>query len=45
MVLFGNQAVDQTDRFDRFAVINSSNANAGFLLELLQNRLGVNLIL
>ena len=42
---FGDQAVDQPHRLDSFAVVNSPHANAGFLLEPLQNRLGVNLVL
>src|SRR5207244_3134720 len=45
MVPFCDQAIDQTDRFHRFAVIDSADFDAGLLLELLQNGFGINLVL
>jgi hypothetical protein len=37
----GEQAIGETDRLDSFAVVDGFHLDAGFLLELVDDRLGV----
>ena len=45
MVVFSQQTIDQPDGFHHFTVINGPDSDAGLPLELLQNRLGIDLVL
>ena len=45
MMAFGQQAIRQSDGLHRLAVVNGLDLEAGFLLELAQNRLGIDLVL
>ena len=45
IVALGEQPVYEADSFDGFTVINRARLDAGFLLELLENRLRKNFVL
>src|SRR5439155_6054737 len=45
MTALGEQPIRQSDGLHRLAVVNGFDLEAGFLLELAQNRLGIDLVL
>src|SRR6266480_2688697 len=45
MVFFSEQPIDQADGLHRFAIVSRASIDASLSFELLQNRLGIDLVL
>ena len=45
MIAFDEQTVGQANRFDRFIVVNGPDFDAGFALEIVEDRVGIRLVL